>query len=587
MAQRKKSHRTLGLHKARTGIEAIDRITLGGLPSGRETMVMGTAGSGKTVFALQVLVNGARLFNEAGILIAFEENSHNILHNAASFDWDIGGLTEKRGRSASQLTLIDGRLSPDSVQSGSFDLTGLLTLIEHRIKETGAKRIVFDGIDVLLGLLPDPQSQRREMYRIHELLSRHSLTGIVTASTVSPEIALAFMQSLADCIILLDHQMEQRTSVRTFRVVKYRGSGYVANEFPFAISSTGLEVANFDVGLERIVPTKRISSGILRLDEMLAGGHFRGSSVLVTGTPGTAKTTLGAAFVAAACARGERALYVALDEHPGEIVRNLASVNIHLAPYVRSGLLRIQGDRPQSTSSEEQFVRVRQWIREHQPSVLVIDPISAALQMGAATSALGVAQRFLEIVKSENITMYWTSVYEGGDNPLESRSLHVSTVADTWIHLTYIAGRGERNRTLTIIKSRGTPHSNQVRELILSREGITLADVSTVGGEVLLGTARWEQESAAAAAEQRTEEEQAEKRRLLEGSAAEAEEQVRVFQSRLERISADLRTLDLGTVENGKEKAQHDRDLSARRGGGQGPHPHKKPGKTPKRERGK
>ncbi len=566
MPKRKVVPRVAGVQKVRTGIEGLDEITSGGLPSGRQTLVMGAAGSGKTVFALHALVNGARLYGEPGIFVAFEENTRQILINSASFDWTIESLTKKRGRTPPLLTFIDGQLSPDAVQSGTFDLGGLLVMIEHRVKETGAKRIVFDGIDVLLGLLADEHAQRREMHRIHGLLARLKLTGIITLSTLRADPALAFMQSLVDCLILLEHRMMDRTSIRSLRVVKYRGSGFVANEFPLAISSAGVEVANFTVAGERTVSQERISSGIPALDQMLGGGYFRGTVALITGSPGTAKTTLAAAFVAAACARGERALYVALDEHPGEIIRDLASVNITLARYARSGTLLIQGDKPQNTSAEEQFVRVRRWIQQHRPSVLVIDPVSAVIQMGGATSAIGVAQRFLEIVKAENITMYWTSVYEGGDDPLKSTSLHVSTVADTWIHLTYQAGRGERNRTLTIIKSRGTAHSNQVRELILSSRGIGLADVSTAGGELLLGTARWEQESADAAAQRRTDDAQAERRRVLEAAAAAARNQMRAAEEQLERIATDLRSLERRSMESEENRTRHEGELRVRRG---------------------
>src|SRR2546427_43738 len=368
MARRNQKEREPRLSKAQTGIDGVDEITGGGLPRGRTTLLAGPAGSGKTVLALQTLVNGARRFDEPGIFVAFEEGFQQVVANAASFGWEIPSLVQKRGRRSPRLAFVDGRLSPGAVQAGTFDLSGLLAAVEFRAKEIGAKRIVFDGIDVLLVMLNDPRVERGEMCRIHDLLERAGVAGGVSMSTAGLEPPRRFLLSLSDCIIQLTHRLAERASIRGFRVVKYRGSAFIANEFPFAIASQGIEVADFGTRPKYRVFTERVSSGIPRLDHMLAGGYFRGSTVLVTGMPGTAKTTLAGAFVAAACARGERALYISLDEQPAEILRNLASVSIRLERYVRSRLLEIYADHPQETSPEEQFVRMRQRIRAHRPS---------------------------------------------------------------------------------------------------------------------------------------------------------------------------------------------------------------------------
>src|SRR6266478_2884519 len=436
MARRNQKEREPRLSKAQTGIDGVDEITGGGLPRGRTTLLAGPAGSGKTVLALQTLVNGARRFDEPGIFVTFEEGFQQVVANAASFGWEIPSLVQKRGRRSPRLAFVDGRLSPGAVQAGTFDLSGLLAAVEFR-----AKRIVFDGIDVLLVMLNDPRVERGEMCRIHDLLERAGVAGVVTMSTAGLEPPGSFMLSLSDCIIQLTHRLAERASIRGFRVVKYRGSAFIANEFPFAIASQGIEFADFGTRPKYRVFAERVSTGIPRLDDMLSGGYFRGSTVLVTGMPGTAKTTLAGAFVAAACARGERALYISLDEQPAEILRNLASVSIRLERYVRSRLLEIYADQPQATSPEEQFVRMRRRIRAHRPSTLVIDPISAAIRMGGQSTVLAVAERLLAMAKSEGITTLWTSLYQGSEEAMEATPLHVSTVADAWIHLSYRAGR--------------------------------------------------------------------------------------------------------------------------------------------------
>ncbi|PYM50154.1 MAG: hypothetical protein DME14_06655 [Candidatus Rokuibacteriota bacterium] len=567
MARKNQKEREPRLAKAQTGIDGVDEITGGGLPRGRTTLLAGPAGSGKTVLALQTLVNGARRFDEPGIFVAFEEGFQQVAANAASFGWEIPSLVQKRGRRSPRLAFVDGRLSPGAVQAGTFDLSGLLAAVEFRAKEIGAKRIVFDGIDVLLVMLNDPRVERGEMCRIHDLLERAGVAGVVTMSTAGLEPPGSFMLSLSDCIIQLTHRLAERASIRGFRVVKYRGSAFIANEFPFAIASQGIEVADFGTRPKYRVFTERVSSGIPRLDHMLAGGYFRGSTVLVTGMPGTAKTTLAGAFVAAACARGERALYISLDEQPAEILRNLASVSIRLERYVRSRLLEIYADHPQETSPEEQFVRMRQRIRAHRPSTLVIDPISAAIRMGGQSTVLGVAERLLAMAKSEGITTLWTSLYQGSEEAMEATPLHVSTVADTWIHLSYRAGRGERNRSLTVIKSRGTGHSHQVRELILDDRGVDLADVYTVGGEALMGTARWEGERAEVATQRDVEAEEARKRRELEILAAEIRAQTEGLERRRESLAAEMRLLDQSITLRERNESRRQQEVRARRGG--------------------
>lgn len=528
-----------GIEKMPTGIEGFDELAGGGLPLGRTTLILGGAGTGKTVFALQTLVNGARDYGEPGIFVAFEESSRQVIQNAATFGWDIPDSENK------QLFFLDARLTPDLVQAGNFDLVGMLASLKAKADDMGAKRIVFDSIDVLLTMIDNRLAERQEVYRLRDWLCNSGLTGIITSGTRGPDPLASphydFMQFLADCDVLLHNRLQDQVLLREMRIVKYRGSSFAANEHPMSIGNRGIAVATVgapDLGYQ--ASSERVSTGIERLDAMLEGGYYRGSSTLITGSPGTAKSTVAGAFVLAACRRGERALYVSFDEGPEEIIRNLSSVNLPLAPQVRAGLLRIVGARSQSKSAEEHLIDLRALIAEHQPRCVVIDPVSAMLTAGGRWSAVAVVQRLLYWTKAEGITLLVTSLLEDAGSELEATDLSVSTVADTWIHLTYVIQAGERNRALTIVKSRGTAHSNQVRELILSRNGVNLSDVYTAGGEVMMGTMRWEREQSQRVAQARARAEQARRERDLEEARAEAIVRIEAIKRDLARREAEL-----------------------------------------------
>lgn len=485
--------------KAPTGIEGFDKITHGGLPRGRTTLLGGGPGSGKTLFALRFLVHGARDCREPGIFVAFEETSKRVIVNAAVFGWDLPALQRKH------LFFLDAQPSPDLVQSGSFDLTGLLAALGAQTKAMGARRIVFDAIDVVLELLPDQAAKRREIYRLHEWLLARELTGLITAKSGGEDAAplceppAHFMQFMVDCAVTLNHRVTLGVSQRNLRVLKYRGAEFDENEAPFVIGKDG-----FDVAITRTlgrndanVTQERVSSGVKRLDTMLGGGYYRGASVLITGFPGTAKTTLSGAFAEMACRRGERTMFFSFDSDGSEVIRNLASVGIRLERYVRSGLLRMVSARTISGSAETLLVRIKTLAREHHARCLVIDPVSTLAKVGNELTAHGVAERLIDWSKADGTTLVCTSLLDELNGQAEGGTpLQISTIADTWIHLNYLVQAGERNRGLSIIKSRGTAHSNQVRELILSDAGVTLADIYTAGGEVLMGTLRWEKESA-------------------------------------------------------------------------------------------
>jgi circadian clock protein KaiC len=492
-----------GPEKAPTGIIGLDEITGGGLPQGRTTLLVGGPGSGKTIFALQFLAHGARIDDAPGIFVAFEESAERILANSNGFDWELAQL-----RNNKKLFFIDAQPTPDLIQSGNFDLGGLLAVLEAKVSEMGARRIVFDAIDMVLALLPNNAARRREVYGLHAWLLQHGLTAIITAKA-SGEVAtlenkqieqpFGFMQFMVDCAIVLNHRVVQGVSQRNLRVQKYRGSSFDENESPFLIGKNGFEVViAHPEGRDVLkVSKERVSSGIERLDTMLGGGYYRGATVLITGFPGTAKTTLCGAFAEAACLRGERTLFVSFDADSNEMVRDLSSVGIRLDTHVESGSLRMISARSVTGSAESYLIRLKALAEDHSARCVIVDPVSTWTKSNDGIGVHGVAERLIDWSKMHGITLLCTSlVDELAYGYQSSTSMQISTIADTWIQLDYLVQAGERNRGLAIIKSRGTSHSNQVRELVLSDNGVTLADIYTAGGEVLMGTLRWEKESA-------------------------------------------------------------------------------------------
>ena len=547
--------------KASTGIAGFDEITRGGLPQGRTTLLAGGPGSGKTLFALQFLVHGAQARKEPGIFVAFEESSARIVANARGFGWKLADPRRTK------LFFLDAQPPPDLVQSGNFDLCGMLAALQAQAVAMGARRIVFDALDIVLALLPDAAARRRELHRLHEWLLVQGLTGLITAKAGADAdggIGLepfAAMQYMVDCVVILNHGVTQGVSQRSLRVQKYRGSGFDENEAPFLIGSSGLEVPVAHT-LERLnvkVSSERVSSGVKRLDTMLGGGYYRGASVLVTGFSGTAKTTLGGAFTEAACRRGERTLFVSFDSDYNEVIRNLASVGIRLDRYVKSDCLRMVSARTIAGSAETYLVRVKALAREHRARCLVIDPVSTWSLSGNDPTARTVADRLIDWAKASGTTLLCTSLFDEMSSQTESGSpLPVSSLVDTWIHLNYLLQAGERNRGLSILKSRGTAHSNQVRELILSDAGVTLADAYTAGGEVLMGALRWQKERTESIAMEGAEVAAKLKRVRLDAEAAEIEVRMKSLQVELAAKQAELALL-VRTLRNREGALSRDR----------------------------
>jgi len=485
-----------GVAKCPTGISGFDTITNGGLPRDAVSLVLGGPGCGKTLFGLEFLVHGAQDYDEPGIFVAFEEKPEKIMANGASFGWDLKGLVKKN-----KLYFLDAQLSPETMHAGEFDISGLLGMLKSIADKMGAKRIVFDALDMLLDLLETPAAQRKEVWRLNDWLSTSGLSAVMSLKVEGKASELVpghygWMQFIPDAVILLRQEMTKYFSERMLRVLKYRGSDHINNDCALVIADNGINVAELRAFETLPKPSnKRVSTGIERMDHMLGGGYMKGSGILVTGSPGTAKTTTCCAFADAACKRGEKVIYFAFDETGPEIIRNMSSVNMDLNSHVKKGLLHFRNLHSRFLNPEETYVYFLKELRESEADCMIVDPLSS---IGTDIGAISLmAKRLLYSAKAHGVTSLWTSLLDDISRVTadETSAAGVSTSADTWIHLNYKVIDGERNRGLTIVKSRGMAHSNQVRELVLSGKGITLTDVYTCSGEVLMGTARAQKEA--------------------------------------------------------------------------------------------
>jgi circadian clock protein KaiC len=484
----------LPVTKILTGIAGFDDVTEGGLPESRLTAGIGGPGAGKTVFALQMLVNIYRNKGERGIFVAFEEPVASVTRNTASFAWNLPAM------SGGGVRFLDAKLPSDAELGGAFDLSGLLANLSQLIAETGTRNIVFDGIDMLLSGLQNEYLERKELARLATWVHDSAVTTVITAKSFGmrdrDQLRSDFLQYMTDCVVQLSGAWTETTSSRSLRVIKYRGSGFAANPVPLVIGAAGIDVVAFKgTRLDYPTFTNRISSGIARLDLILGGGYLRGSSILISGSPGTSKTSLAACFVAAACERGEAAMFVSFDESAVQIIANMQSIGLDLSGHYQARNLVMLSLMSTGRSPEEHFVAIRDHLQAHEPRCLVIDPLSSLLK--AAYPFTGqICESLIGESKSRGVTVLCTSLLDDVSGELELSSSKVSTIADTWIHVSNVAHDGERNRALTIIKSRGIGHSNQVRELVLNNSGIDLVDVYVAEGEVLMGSARGQKEAA-------------------------------------------------------------------------------------------
>ena len=467
------------LPKSPTGIPGLDEITGGGLPKGRPTLICGAAGCGKTLFAMEFLVNGAIEYGEPGVFVAFEENAEELAQNVASLGFGLKDLIKKKKVILDHIQIERSEIA----ETGEYDLDGLFIRLGHAIDTIGAKRVVLDTIEVLFGALPNHTIVRAELQRLFRWLKNKGVTAIITAERGEGTMTrFGLEEYVADCVILLDHRVVDQVSTRRLRIVKYRGTVHGTSEYPFLIGKNGISVLPItSLALDHKVSNKRISTGIKEIDNMLDGkGFYRGSSVLISGTAGTGKSSLVAAIVDAACSRGERCLYFAFEESTSQILRNMRSIGIDLAPHVKKGLLQFHVARPTQYGLEMHLVNMYDLINEYDPDVVVLDPITDFFAVGTQAEVKATITRIIDFLKTRQITGFFTS-YTSEEEGADQSIVGVSSLIDAWISLRNLEINGERHRGLFILKSRGMPHSNQIRSFHLTDDGIKIGALDLAG----------------------------------------------------------------------------------------------------------
>jgi len=474
--------------KCPTGIFGLDQITEGGLPQGRPTLLCGGPGCGKTVLAMEFLVHGATEFNEPGVFMAFEETDKELSDNVASMGFNLPALVSHKK------VLVDHvRVDRNEIEeTGEYDLEGLFIRLDAAIQLVGARRVVLDTIESLFSGFSNTNILRAELRRLFQWLKAKGVTVVITAETGDGKLTRQGIEEyVADCVIVLDHRVEEQNSIRRLRVIKYRGTMHGTSEYPFLIGRSGISVLPLSsLKLDHQASTQRISSGIPRLDAMLAGkGFYRGTSILVSGGAGTGKSSIAAHFVQAACQRGERALYMASEQSSSEVIRNMRSIGIDLEPWIRKGLLQFYASRPGAFGLEKHLVTIHDITSAFDPKVVVIDPITNFAAIGTHTEVKSMITRLIDVFKSRHITAMFTSLTSGNES-VESSEVGVSSQMDNWLLLRNLEANGERNRGLYVLKARGMAHSNQIREFLLSNEGVQLVDVYVGPSGLLTGSAR-------------------------------------------------------------------------------------------------
>lgn len=543
------------LKKAPTGIDGFDQITNGGVPQGRPTLVCGSAGCGKSLFAVEFLIRGAMEFGEPGVLMTFEETADDIRKNVASLGFDVDKLIAEK-----KLVIDHVKVDRAEIEeNGEYDLEGLFIRLGYAIQSVGARRVVLDTIETLFSGLSNQAVLRSELRRLFYWLKERGMTTVITGERGEGQLTRQGLEEyVSDCVILLDHRVIGQISTRRLRVVKYRGTTHGTNEYPFLIDEEGISVLPITAsGLDYEVSNERISSGVDGLDEMLGGdGYYRGSTVLLSGTAGTGKSSVAAQLARATCARGERCMYFSFEESPAQIQRNMRSIGVDLAPYVKKGTLEFHSTRPTVFGLEMHLVRMHKLIEDFQPSVVIIDPVSNMQNAGTLEESTNMLIRMVDYLRKNNILGFMVSL-SGGGKAVEATEEGLSSIVDTWLLLRDVETNGERNRLLYILKSRGMAHSNQVREFLITSNGLKLVEAYLGADGVLTGSARVAQEARNAKDLRKTEAEIARKKLAYEhrrraaeaqiealraGLMAEEEEFLRAVeaeQARLQRISID------------------------------------------------
>ena len=550
------------LAKTPSGIRGLDDITFGGLPKGRPTLIAGGAGSGKTLMSMEFLVRGATLFNEPGVFMAFEETAEELAKNVASLGFDVNQLI------AEKKLLIDFvRVERSEIEeTGEYDLEGLFIRLGFAIDSIGAKRVVLDTIESLFAGLANQAILRAELRRLFRWLKDKGVTAIITAERGTNELTRYGLEEyVSDCVILLDHRVNGQISTRRLRVVKYRGSIHGTNEYPFIIDEKGISIMPItSLNLDYQVSSERISSGIPRLDAMLEGkGFYRGSSILISGTAGTGKSTLAATFANSTCQSGERCLICAFEESPEQIIRNMQSIGLNLKQWVQKGLLKIHAARASLYGLETHLVTMQRDIDDFKPSVVIVDPISNLISIGESADVRSMLTRLIDHLKSKQITAMFTNLTQV--KSLESTEAEVSSIMDTWILVRDIEIQGERNRGIYVLKSRGMPHSNQIREFLLTKKGIDIVNVYTGPAGVLTGSSRLAQEAVEKAEEENRKEEAERLQRELERKRKVTESQIAALQAEFEAKAEEIKKLILQEKQKAKILKENREEMSLKR----------------------
>jgi circadian clock protein KaiC len=519
------------LSKSATGIQGLDEITGGGFPKERPTLICGNAGCGKTLLAMEFLVRGATEYNEPGVFISFEETEQELTDNVSSLGFDLKNLVANKKILVDHIHLERSEIE----ETGEFDLEGLFIRLNYAIDSIGARRVVLDTVESLFSGLPNQAILRAELRRMFRWLKDKKVTAVITGERGEGTLTREGLEEyVSDCVILLDHRVTEQTSTRRLRIVKYRGSIHGTNEYPFLIDENGISVLPItSLGLTHEVTSERISTGISQLDMMLDGkGYFRGSSVLVSGTAGTGKSSLACHFISATCSRGERVLYFSLEESPNQVIRNMTSIGINLEPLVKNGTLKFHAMRPTFTGLEMHLATMLKLVRDFKPAAVVVDPINSFLSADNNLEAKALAMRLIDFLKLQHITAFFTTLTTGGSS-LEHTDVYISSLIDTWLMVRDIELGGERNRGLYVLKSRGMSHSNQIREFLLTDKGIELKDVYVGMERVLTGSARVAQEA-------KDNEEFLTQKQLLEQKKLNLERKKKSLKARISELQAEF-----------------------------------------------
>jgi len=530
------------LPKCPTGIQGLDEITGGGLPRGRPTLVCGGAGCGKTLFATEFLARGATQFGEPGVFMSFEETDAELKLNVASLGFDMAALVRRK-----KIVFDHVYIERSEIQeTGEYDLEALFVRLNYAIDSIGAKRVVLDTLEALFTGLPNEAILRAELRRLFRWLKTKGVTAVITAESGREQFTRHGLEEyVSDCVILLDHRVNDQIATRHLRVVKYRGALHGTNEFPFLIGDDGISVLPItSLGLNHKVSSGRISAGIPRLDAMLSGrGFFRGSSILLTGTPGTGKTSVAACFAQAAAQSGDRVLFFSFEESPNQIIRNMRSIGLRLEPLVQRGLLRFHAARPTLCGLEMHLATMFKEIVAFQPTVVIVDPITSLLSAGSDHETKGMVTRLIDFLKGGQVTSLFTSLTHGG-YALQQSEIAMSSLMDAWLLLQDFEGNGERNRVLYVLKSRGMAHSNQVREFLISDRGVDLVDAYIGPHGVLTGASRVAQAAREKAEALTSQQEAARRKRELKYKRATLEQRIASLRSAHEIDAAELERMD-------------------------------------------